>query len=114
MRGKAQHPHPEANRNRGAARGRSWLPALAVAFGTAAVPALAEQDTSQSFELEEFYGLGIGEFDLDDDTEVLGWRLNRSWYFGREDRQDTVSLVWQGKQDRVSISVDEIRFTRRF
>ena len=112
------HTLSRVGASRAASRGRAWVPALAVALGAAtsvaAPPAAAEQDTAQPFELEQFYGLGIGEFDLDDDTDMIGWRLNRSWYFGREDRQDTVSLVWQGKQDRVSISVEEIRFTRRF
>lgn len=92
----------------------AWLPALALAAGAASAPALADPERDTAFQLDEYYGLGIAEHDLDDETEVIGWRLNRSWYFGREDRQDSVSLVWQGNQDRVSISVDEIRFTRRF
>jgi len=67
------------------------------------------------FELRDRLALGIAEHRLDGQTEVTGWRLNRSWYLGYRDGDgDGLSLVWQGRRQQLSISTEEVRFTRRF
>lgn len=96
-----------------AAAGAALGPAAARADGTA--PGAAETPTA--FELDRFYGLGITEHRLDGATEVMGWRIGESWYLGQRDQQgaeDGLSLVWQGERKQVSLSIDEIRFVRRF
>lgn len=61
------------------------------------------------------YVLGLDRFDLDDHTEILGWQLNDSWYFGRQDGEDSgLTLVWQANVNQVSLSKDGVRLTRRF
>lgn len=61
------------------------------------------------------YVLGVDRFDLDEHTEILGWRLNDSWYFGRQDGEDSgLTLVWQATTNQVSLSKDGVRLTRRF
>lgn len=76
-----------------------------------------EAATPAAFELERFYGLGITQHRLDGATEVTGWRISESWYLGQRDQrgaEDGLSLVWQGQRKQVSVSLDEIRFVRRF
>ena len=61
------------------------------------------------------YALGIGRFDLDTHTEILGWQISDSWYFGRQDGLDSgLTLVWQSSANQVSFSKDGLRLTRRF
>ena len=61
------------------------------------------------------YVLGLDRFDLDDHTEILGWQLNDSWYFGRQDGEDSgLTLVWQATVNQISLSKDGVRLTRRF
>ena len=61
------------------------------------------------------YVLGLDRFDLDEHTEILGWQLNESWYFGRQDGEDSgLTLVWQASVNQVSLSKDGVRLTRRF
>ena len=98
--------------------------ALAVAglgLGSAAVHAdaatPADATAGPAFELDRFYGLGITQHRLDGATEVVGWRISESWYLGQRDQkgvEDGLSLVWQGERKQVSLSLDEIRFVRRF
>ena len=91
--------------------------ALAIAAGLLllGVPAVAEPPEPSSFQLGETWAMGIVEHQLDDETEITGWRLNRSWYVGQQDgADDGFSLVWQGRRDQVSISSDGLRFPRRF
>ncbi len=90
---------------------------LAPAASHAGEPAAPEPAESAPFELERFYGFGITEHQLDAATEVVGWRISESWYVGQRDQrgaEDGLSLVWQGARQQVSVSVDEIRFVRRF
>lgn len=95
---------------------------VASAWLTASAPALAEpprspaETLSAAVELREQLTLGIIEHQLDAGTELTGWRLNHSWYLGHRDGdgEDGLSLVWQGQRRQVSISTEEIRFTRRF
>lgn len=70
-----------------------------------------------AFDLNRFYGLGITQHRLDGATDVVGWRISESWYLGQRDQrgaEDGLSLVWQGERKQVSLSLDEIRFVRRF
>ena len=61
------------------------------------------------------YVMGINRFDLDGHTEILGWQLSNSVYFGRQDGLDSgLTLVWQQKANQVSLSKDGLRLTRRF
>lgn len=79
--------------------------------------AAAPRSSDETFRLDRFYGLGITEHRLDGRTAVVGWRLGQSWYVGQRDQQgaeDGLSLVWQGERKQVSLSLDEIRFVRRF
>ncbi len=65
--------------------------------------------------VQKSYALGIGRFDLDAHTEIIGWRLNHDWYFGRQDGEDSgLTLVWQSNANQISLSKDGLRLTRRF
>ena len=66
-------------------------------------------------EVSKDYVLGINRFDLDSHTEILGWQISDSWYFGRQDGLDSgLTLVWQQSANQVSVSKDGLRLTRRF
>jgi hypothetical protein len=66
-------------------------------------------------EIKKRYALGIGRFDLDAHTEIIGWRLNDAWYLGRQDGLDSgLTLVWQSEVNQLSLSKDGVRLTRRF
>ena len=68
-----------------------------------------------SLSVDTGYVLGVDRFDLDEHTEILGWQLNDSWYFGRQDGEDSgLTLVWQASVNQVSLSKDGVRLTRRF
>ena len=102
-------------------RGAALLAVAGVALGSAAARAdgsAPEAATSSAaFELDRFYGLGITQHHLDGATDVVGWRISESWYLGQRDQQgaeDGLSLVWQGERKQASVSIDEIRFVRRF
>jgi len=63
------------------------------------------------------YAMGISAHDLDSATQVIGWQLSDSWYLGARDEKgadDGLSLVWRGEREQVSLSLEEIRFVRRF
>ncbi|MDZ7668628.1 MAG: hypothetical protein U5Q16_04130 [Gammaproteobacteria bacterium] len=63
------------------------------------------------------YAMGISAHDLDSATQVIGWRLSDSWYIGARDEKgadDGLSLVWRGERKQMSLSLEEIRFVRRF
>ena len=61
------------------------------------------------------YPAGINRFDLDSHTEILGWRISETFYFGRQDGMDSgLTLVWQQRANQVSLSKDGLRLTRRF
>jgi len=78
----------------------------------AAMQAAAAMD---GIEVSKNYALGINRFNLDGQTEILGWRLNGDWYFGRQDGLDSgLTLVWQQETNQVSLSKDGLRLTRRF
>ena len=106
------------------------------ALGTTVVPANYLNDESQKAEvrkvvrqkevaqkaesLEEVgvskdYVLGINRFNLDEHTEVLGWKLSEKIYFGRQDGLDSgLTLVWQERANQISLSKEGLRLTRRF
>ena len=66
-------------------------------------------------EIKRRYALGIGRFDLDAHTEIIGWRLNGAWYLGRQDGMDSgLTLVWQNDANQLSLSKDGLRLTHRF
>ena len=70
---------------------------------------------SKSVKISKDYVLGINRFDIDSHTEILGWRLSNSVYFGRQDGLDSgLTLVWQAQANQVSLSKDGLRLTRRF
>lgn len=63
------------------------------------------------------YAMGISAHDLDSATQVIGWQLSDSWYMGARDEkgaEDGLSLVWRGERKQLSVSLEEIRFVRRF
>ena len=64
---------------------------------------------------DEGYPLGVAKFELDHATQMTGWQVADSWYFGRQKGEDSgLTLVWQGGQDQFSFSKEGLRFTRRF
>ena len=66
-------------------------------------------------DIKKDYALGIHRHDLDDHTELLGWQLGDSLYFGRQDGIDSgLTLVWQQKANQFSLSKEGLRLTRRF
>jgi hypothetical protein len=66
-------------------------------------------------EIKKSYALGLNRFDLDAETEMLGWRISNSWYFGRQDGLDSgLTFVYQQEEHQVSVSKDGLRLTRRF
>ena len=72
-------------------------------------------DAFDQVSVDTGYVLGVDRFDLDEHTEILGWQLNESWYFGRQDGEDSgLTLVWQASANQVSLSKDGVRLTRRF
>lgn len=98
-------------------RDLGYVVLMAIILSLLAFQAQAEEPQTERFELEQFYGLGIGQHRLDGATEVVGWRLTDSWYVGqREQRnaEDGLSLIWQGQHQQVSFSLDGIRLVRRF
>ena len=65
--------------------------------------------------VDEDYALGLSRYDLDSHTEIIGWQLRNSLYFGRQDGLDSgLTLVWQQEANQVSLSKDGLRLTRRF
>lgn len=98
---------------------RPFTAALICACGimtAAADRAQAEPQDDAGLKLKELLALGIGEYRLDAGTDLTGWQLNGSWYFGHRDgdQADGLSLVWQGERQQVSISAEGIHFIRRF
>jgi len=59
---------------------------------------------------------GFDKHRLSDGRKLVGWKLSDTLYFGRAKKEGaTVSLVWEKAADqRVSLSTDGIKFTRRF
>ncbi len=97
--------------------GAAWLALVVVVGAGAAASASADEPAGQAFDLDDFYGLGVGQHRLDGATEVIGWRLSSSWYVGQREQkgaEDGLSLVWQGDRKQVSFSLDGIRIVRRF
>ena len=81
----------------------------AYAENTAGLVRLADLD------IDDGYVFGVGRFDLDAHTEIIGWRLTEAWYLGRQDGEDSgLTLVWQNKANQLSLSKDGLRLTRRF
>ncbi len=79
------------------------------------VSSVQTQAHLEQMDIGKGYALGLTRFDLDAHTEVLGWQLSDTWYFGRQDGEDSgLTLVWQQKANQVSISKDGLRLTRRF
>ncbi|HEY5681314.1 MAG TPA: hypothetical protein VIS55_14690 [Pseudomonadales bacterium] len=88
--------------------------AVVLAMGCAA-NAIADEEAVDSLQFEETFGFDISQYQLDDYTEVTGWRLSDRWYFGRQKGVDSgLGFVWQDEADQMSISTNGIRFTRRF
>jgi hypothetical protein len=114
----------------GCAQTIGWLRVVCVALVTSvfAIPAVADEQQASGYlpasypiaalggvQVKKAYALGIGRFDLDTQTEIIGWRLNDTWYFGRQDGLDSgLTLVWHQNDKQVSLSKDGVRLTRRF
>ena len=78
---------------------------------------MEKDNTFRQAQVDDTYALGVDRFDLDDHTEILGWQLSQSWFFGRQDGEDSgLTLVWQAQAsaNQVSLSKDGVRLTRRF
>ncbi len=85
-----------------------------LATGSAA-NAAADENAVDSLQFEETFGFDISQYQLDDYTEMTGWRLSDRWYFGRHEGADSgLGFVWQDDADQMSISTNGIRFIRRF
>ena len=70
---------------------------------------------SMTLDVGKDYALGLTKYRLDHETEVLGWQVSDSVYFGRQRGEDSgLTLVWQQENNQVSLSKDGIRLTRRF
>ncbi len=68
-----------------------------------------------NLEVGKQYALGLSKHRLDHETEVLGWRVSETLYFGRQRGEDSgLTLVWQQRNNQVSLSKDGLRLTRRF
>ena len=103
---------------------RLALPSLAALFVALSAPAQANDDLEaylrggagfEQVEVGKDYALGIGRFDLDTHTEIIGWQIADKWYFGRQDGMDSgLTLVWQQSVHQVSLSKDGLRLTKRF
>ena len=102
-----------------------WLLAALMSFTASSALAEApdwqefyDRDLAQraaSIEVDEDIPWGIDRFDLDEHTEIIGWQISRSWYFGRQDGLDSgLTLVWQQSANQISLSKDGVRLTRRF
>lgn len=114
----AQTKYPDAVPFHGAASHAAGLVTVALTRPVAAPPQAPQLRPSQitaAYRLPDIYALGVQDHDLDDFTEIIGWRINERWYFGRQDGEDSgLTLVWQAEQDQMSLSKEGIRFTRRF
>ncbi len=61
------------------------------------------------------YALGLTKYHHDHETEMLGWQVSKSLYFGRQRGEDSgLTLVWHQQNNQVSLSKDGLRLTRRF
>ena len=62
------------------------------------------------------YGAGVRRHQLDEQTRLLGWRLNERWYFGRRkgDDSDALGLIWQKGDTQISISPEGIGWRHQF
>ena len=90
---------------------------LATVAGTAAADDAADafEERRLNLEVSKDYALGLNKYRLDHETEMLGWRVSKSWYFGRQRGEDSgLTLVWQQRNNQVSFSKDGLRLTRRF
>ena len=68
-----------------------------------------------NLEVGKDYALGLTKYRLDHETEMLGWQVSNSWYFGRQRGEDSgLTLVWQQDNHQVSFSKDGLRLTKRF
>lgn len=109
----AQTKYPDAVPFHGAASHTAGL--VAVALTRPVAPQLRPSQITAAYRLPDIYALGVQDHDLDDFTEIIGWRINERWYFGRQDGEDSgLTLVWQAEHDQMSLSKEGIRFTRRF
>ncbi len=72
-------------------------------------------EPATGMKLESNQPYGISQYKLDHKTKITGWRVAKSWYFGRQRGADSgLTLVWQRKQDQLSFSKDGIRLTHVF
>ncbi len=75
----------------------------------------ALNDRRMNLEVGKQYALGLSKHRLDHETEVLGWQVSDTVYFGRQRGEDSgLTLVWQQRNNQVSLSKDGLRLTRRF
>lgn len=104
---------------------KRWSAAFVlICSGVFATPVLAEGSdwveardgaSFSTVNVDAGYVLGLDRFDLDEHTEILGWQITDSWYFGRQDGEDSgLTLVWQSDENQVSLSKDGVRLTKRF
>lgn len=78
----------------------------------ASTQASAEMDR---LDVEQRYALGISRYDLDSHTDMIGWQLSNSVFFGRQGGEESgIALVWQREASQVSLSKEGLRLTRRF
>ncbi|MCZ6656519.1 MAG: hypothetical protein O7C67_04430 [Gammaproteobacteria bacterium] len=89
--------------------------AIACALGASSVVCADEAIEAEQLALHDHYPLGVEKYRLDHATQVTGWQIANSWYFGKQKGEDSgLTLVWQGDREQFSVSKDGLRFTRRF
>ena len=60
------------------------------------------------------YAAGVRRHDLDEDTRLVGWRLDDRWYFGRrKGDEDGFGFVWQRGDTQLSITTEGIGWRRQ-
>ena len=99
---------------------RTAMICLSLLTGCLSAPARAAEPTFDETRLHvdemKEYGAGVRRHQLDEQTRLLGWRLNDRWYFGRRkgDDADALGLIWQNGNTQFSLSPEGIGWRRQF
>ena len=89
--------------------------AIACVLGAGSVAHADEPIQSDALAFGDGYPLSVEKYQLDHATQMTGWQIADSWYFGKQKGADSgLTLVWQGDRKQVSVSKDGLRYTRRF
>ena len=70
--------------------------------------------TPKRLNIDPYYALGVNRFDIDGHSEVIGWKVASSVYFGHQGGRSGLSLVWQKDGNEVSLSKRGLRLSHHF